>query len=348
LKHIELLNLICKHKKILDEAYKEKKLISAPVELVNIGLFSKIGGYYYINEVYLNFVDTLLARADFSYIAEDFEEEVKKLVSLKEEYKLKHSGVIYDLIIKLFNKIYQGMVNRDKRVKALIENLENDSESELDFLISEAKNILARISEIMEKNEKIYQVFETFLKFEEFSDFIKDILFDLISLNQNIDSYLKRLQEFITQTERKRRFNQKLFKLASDILNEENNVDNFLITKKFVYKQKITPLPDITYVDFSKIQKIIGEIKKEKVVKKSEVKTFEEVINLIDIQKLLKEIEGSSDIFQSIINYVGKIDKELLNESVRVFVYILNHFDKKLQYTKEYNQFNVKVVKWNR
>ncbi len=348
MKHIELLNLLCKHRKILDEAYKHKKLLSVPNELVNIGFFSKIGGYYYINEVYLNFIDTILARADFSYIAEDFEEEVKKLLSLKEEYKLKHSSVISELIFKLLNKIYQGMQNRDKRVKALIENLENDSESELDFLIKEAKGILGRITEIMEKNEKIYFVFETFLEFDEFSEFIKDILFDLVSLNQNIDSYLKRLQEFIAQTERKRRFNQKLFKLSHIILNEDRKVDNFLAAKRFVYKQKIAPFPDNAYMDTSKIKKIIGEIEKEKVIKKSEIKTFEEVINLIDIKNLLKSIKGSQDIFKSIIEYVGKIDRELLNESVRVFVYILNHHDKSLEYTNEFNEFNVKVVKWKR
>ena len=348
MRHIELLNLLCKHRKILDEAYKHKKLLSVPNELLNIGLFSKIGGYYYINEVYLNFIDTILARADFSYIAEDFEEEVKKLLSLKEEYKLKHSSVVSELIFKLLNKIYQGMQNRDKRVKALIENLENDSESELDFLIKEAKDILDRITEIMEKNEKIYFVFETFLEFDEFSEFVKDILFELVLLNQNIDSYLKRLQEFIAQTERKRKFNQKLFKLSLDILNEDKKVDTFLATKKFVYKQKITPLPDNAYMDISKIKKIVGEIKKEKVIKKSERKTFEEVINLIDIKNLLKFIKGSEDIFKSIIEYVGKIDRELLNESVRVFVYILNHYDKSLEYTNEFNEFNVKVVKWKR
>ena len=348
MKHIELLNLLCRHRKLLDEAYKNKKLISAPKELVEVGLFSQIGGYYYLNEIYLNFIDTLLARADFSYIAEDFEEELKKVASLKEEYTLKHSRPIYELTLKLLNKIYQGMVNRDKRVKALIENLENDSDSELDFLIREAKNILVRITEIMEKNEKTYMIFESFLEFEEFDNFIKDVLFEMISLNQNIDSYLKRLQEFISQTEKKRKFNQKLFKLANDILNEESSVDNFLMIKRFVYKQKILPFVDTTYLDASKIRKIVGELKKERVSKRSEVKTFEEVINLIDIKKLLKTIEGSEDIFKTIIEYVGNVDRELLNESVRVFVYILNHHDKNLEYKKEYNEFNVRIVKWKK
>ena len=348
MKHIELLNLLCRHRKILDEAYKQKRLLSVPSELLNIGLFSKIGGYYYINEVYLSFVDTLLARADFSYIAEDFEEEVKKLINLKEEYKLNYSKSVYDLIVKLLNKIYQGMINRDKRVKALIENLENDDESELDFLIKEAKNILERISEIMEKNAKIYLVFENFLQFDEFSEFIKDILFDLVSLNQNIDSYLKRLQEFITQTERKRRFNQKLFKLAVDIINENSKVDNLLLQKRFVYKQKISPLPDLTYIDTSKIRKIVGEIKKEKIIKKSKAKSIEEIINIIDLKSLIKEIKGSEDIFKSIIEYVGEVDRALLNESVRVFVYILNHYGKNLEYLNEFNEFNVRVVKWKR
>ena len=347
MKHIELLNLICKYKKVLDEAYKQKKLLSVPDELLKLGLFNKIGGYYYINEVYLNFVDTLLARADFSYIAEDFEEEVKKLLSLKDEYKLKKSSFISELIFKLFNKIYQGMINRDKRVKALIENLESDDRSELDFLIKEAKSILNRINELIEKNEEIYRVFEEFLEFKEFSDFIKDILIDLIYLNQNIDSYLKRLQEFISQTEKKRKFNQKLFKIAHMIVNEDNKIDLFLSTKRFVYKQKVTPLPDLTYLNTNKLQKVLT-LKKEKTIKKSKPKTLEEVINLIDIKRLIEFIKESEDIFKSIIEYVGKVDRELLNESVRVFVYILNHYDKNLEYKKEYNEFNVRVVKWKR
>jgi len=346
-KHIELLNLICKYRKILDEGYKNKKLLSIPDELLKVGLFNKVGGYYYINEAYLNFVDTFLARADFSYIAEDFEEEIKKLISLKDEYKLKKSPIISELIFKLLNKIYQGMLNRDKRVKALIENLENDDKSELDFLIKEAKSVLKRISEVIEKNKEIYNVFEEFLEFEEFSDFIKDILVDVVLLNQNIDSYLKRLSEFISQTERKRKFNQKLFKIANMILNEDSKIDTFLASKRFVYKQKITPLPDLTYVDSEKIKKIVT-LKKEKVIKKSKPKNIEEVINLIDIKKLLEFIKGSDDIFKSIIEYVGKVDRELLNESVRVFVYILNHYDKNLEYEKEYNEFNVKVVRWKR
>ena len=348
MKHIEFLNLLCKNRKILDEGYKNKKLISVPDELLKIGLFNKVGEYFYINEAYLNFVDTFLARADFSYIAEDFDEEIKKILSLKEEYKLKKSSLISDIIFKLLNKIYQGMINRDKRVKALIENLEDDDKSELDFLIKEAKNILARISEIIEKNREIYIVFEDFLEFNEFEDFVKDILFDLISLNQNIDGYLKRLQEFISQTEKKRQFNQKLFKISNMILNEDNRIDNFLISKKFVYKQKIIPLADISYLNSNKLKNILGELKREKVVKKGKIKKIEEVINLIDIKKLLEYVKGSEDIFKTILEYIGKLDKELINESVRVFVYILNHYDKYLEYEKEYNEFNVKVVKWKR
>jgi len=347
MKHIELLNLICKYKRIIDEGYKHKKLLSVPDELFKVGIFNKIGGYFYINEAYLNFVDTFLIRADFSYIAEDFEEEIKKLISLKAEYSLKKTSFISELIFKLLNKIYQGMLNRDKRVKALIENLENDDNSELDFLIKEAKSILNRISEIIEKNKEIYIVFEEFLEYEEFSDFVKDILVDVIYLNQNIDSYLKRVSEFISQTERKRKFNQKLFKIANMILNEDIEIDKFLSSKRFIYKQKITPLPDLTYLDTNKIQKIIT-LKKEKVIKKSKPKHIEEVINLIDIKRLLKFIKESDDIFKSIIEYVGKVDRELLNESVRVFVYILNHYDKNLEYKKEYNEFNVRVVKWKR
>ncbi|MEO1927560.1 MAG: hypothetical protein ABGX26_02610 [Nautiliaceae bacterium] len=347
MKHIELLNLLCRHRKILDEAYKQKKLLSVPHELVEIGLFSKVGGYYYLNEIYFTFVDTLLARADFSYIAEDFEKEVKKLIELKEEYKLNKSTFLRDLIYKLLNKIYQGMKNRDKRLLGLVEKLENDEISELEFLIKEAKNILKDVEEIMQKNETIVGVFESFMQFDDFKDFIKDIMLDIIHLNQNIDSYLKRLREFISQTEKKRRFNQKLYKIAHMILNEDSKIDNFLITKKFVFKQKIEYIPDSAYVDYERVKNIVGKFTKEKKIKHSHVKRdLKEVIALIDLKGLIKYVKGSDDLFRSIIEYVGKVDKELLNESVRVFVYILNQYDKEVVYTKDYNEYNVRVVKW--
>ena len=347
MKHIELLNLLCRHRKLLDEAYKNKKLLSVPHELVEIGLFSKIGGYYYLNEIYFTFVDTLLARADFSYVAEDFEKEVKKLIELKEEYKLNKSSFVRDLIYKLLNKIYQGMKNRDKRLLGLIEKLENDEVSELEFLIKEAKNILKDVEEIMKKNETIMGVFESFMQFDDFKGFIKDIMLDIIHLNQNIDSYLKRLREFITQTEKKRRFNQKLYKIAHMILNEDSKIDNFLITKKFVFKQKIEYVPDSAYADYERVKNIIGKFTKEKKIKESHIKKdLKEVIALIDIKGLIRYVKGSEDLFKSIIEYVGKVDKKLLNESVRVFVYILNQYDKEVVYTKDYNEYNVRVVKW--
>ena len=347
MKHIELLNLLCRYKKLLNEAYIEKKLLSVPTELVEIGLFTKVGGFYYLNDIYFTFADTLLARADFSYIAEDFDKELKKLIELKEEYKTNKTSYVRDLIFKLLNKIYQGMKNRDKRLLGLIEKLENDEVSELEFLIKEAKGILRDVEEIMAKNEMIAEVFEKIMEFDDFKGFIKDIFLDVIHLNQNVDSYLKRLREFISQTEKKRRFNQKLYKTAHMILNEEAAVDNFLITKRFVFKQKIEYVPDSAYINYDKVKEIIGKFTKERKIKESHIKRdLQEVINIIDLKSLVEYIKGSEDIFYSIIDYIGEVDKELLNESVRVFVYILNHYDKKLEYTKKYNEYNVRVVKW--
>ncbi|NPA87434.1 MAG: hypothetical protein GXO01_01890 [Epsilonproteobacteria bacterium] len=347
MKHIELLNLLCRHRKLLDTAYKQKKLLSVPSELIEIGLFNKVGGYYYLNDIYFNFVDTLLARADFSYIAEDFDKELKKLSEMKEEFKINKSAHVKEIISKLLNRIYQGMKNRDRKVLALIERLENDELSDLEILIKEARRILADVTEIMEKNEKIVFVFEEFMEFYEFREFIKDVLLDILHLNQNIDSYLKRLREFISQTEKKRRFNQKLFKLAYMILDESSIVDEWLVDKRFVFKQKIEYVPDSTYIDYEKVKKVIGKFTKEKKIKESVVKRdLKEVIALIDIKKLIVKIKGSEDVFKTIIEYVGELDRELLNESVRVFVYILNHYDKNLIYTKTYNEYNVRVVKW--
>ncbi|EDM23104.1 hypothetical protein [Caminibacter mediatlanticus] len=351
MKHIEVLNLICKYRKIIDEAYRSEKkaLISIPNELVEIGLFNKIGSFYYLNEAYINLVDTLLVRVDYSYVAEDFEKELKRLVELKEEYKLKKANALKELILKLINQIYQGMLNRDKKVLALIEKLENDELSSLDLLISEAKRILADVEDIMIKNEKIVEVFRALMEFSEFSEFIKDIFIDIIHLNENVDSFLKRLREFISQTEKKRKLNQKLLKISYMILEENSKIENYLKTKRFVLKQKFEYVPDSAYINYEKVKEIVGKFTKKKDVKKSIIKRdLQEVIELINIKKLIEYVKGSDDIFLSIIEYIGKIDKKLLNESVRVFVYILNHYDKKLEYKNRFNKFNVKVVKWKK
>jgi hypothetical protein len=347
MKHIELLSLLCKNKKLLDEAYKQKRLLFVPSELVEIGLFSKVGGYYYLNDVYLNFVDTLLARADFSYVAEDFDKELKKLLELKEDYRVSKNIYLKDAIFSLLNRIYQGMKNRDKKLLSLIENLEGDDVSELDVLIKEAKRILTSIEEIMQKNSQISKVFEEFEKFDEFGEFVGDALVDVIKLNQNIDLYLKRIKEFISQSEKKRKFNQKLNKVALMILKEDKRIDEFLASKRFVYKGKISPLVDTTYLNYQRAKEIIGSVKKEKSVKKISVKKdLKEVVELINLKELLDRVKGSEDIFKTIIEYIGKVDRELLNESVRVFVYILNEYDKELIYTDEFNEFNVRVVRW--
>jgi len=149
MKHIEILKLICKYKELIDRAYKEKRVFNIPYELYEIGLFNKIGEYYYLNESYKNFVDTLLSRADYSYIAQDFEKEIKRLANLIEDYKTKKDNFTKDLIFEIVKNIFDGMKNRDKRVLALIEKLEGDKISDLEILIKEAKKILSDIEDVI-------------------------------------------------------------------------------------------------------------------------------------------------------------------------------------------------------
>jgi len=348
-KHLELLNLLCRHRRVIDEAYKDphRRVEMVPPQLLEVGLFLKIGEYYYLNELYINFIDTLLARADLSYIATDFEKELNRLNQLKEEYQFRRRPFTQRLIFQLLNQIYQGMKNRDRRLGGLIENLERDQFSDLEFLLKEARKILEGIGEVMERDREIVAIFEEFMDFPEFREFIKDIFLDLLHLNRNIDGYLKRLREFISQTEKKRRFNRKLFKTAQMILNEDSRVEEFLTKKMFRIQKKMEYVPDIAYINYNRVKRIVGSLTRPRKVKKTTVKReLEEVISLIDLKTLLTKVQGSSDIFKSVVEHIGKIDRELLNESVRVFVYLLNHYDKELIYTPHYNEFNVRIVQW--
>jgi len=344
MKHIELLNLLCRYKKIIDAGYKEKKLISVPKELVEVGIFNKIDNYYYINDLYLDFVNTLLARSDISYVFEDYEKELKRLIEYKEEYKVTKNSFYIDGMYKLVNKIFQGMQNRDKMILSLILGFERDNISDIDILIKEAKRILEEIESLIDSNAKIVDVFEE-VKNTPLKEFIKDILVAVVKLNRNIEKYLIRLKEFIIQTEKKRQFNKKLYKIADMILKEDKKIDDFLVTKNFVFKEKIVVIPDV--VDYELVKRIIGRVSVKKEAKKTlPKKPIEEVIELIDIKKLVSNLDGSEDLFKSIINYIDKKNDKLLSESIRVFVYVLNHYDKNIIYTKNYNEFNVRICKW--
>ena len=344
MKHIELLNLICRYKQVIDDGYRNKKLQYVDEKLVEVGLFYKIGELYYINDSYVEFVNTLLNRADLNYIIEDFSKEVKRLIELKENYLIKKDNFTFKLINSMILKIYQGLQNRDKNILSLIESLENDKISDLDILINEAKRVLSEIEESINTNELIIKTLDEIEKIEEFKNIIFSVIYDIIILNQNIDGYLKRIREFIHQTEQKRRYNQKLFKLSTMILEESTIVDNLLASKDFAYKFKVDVVAD--KLNRKKLKSFFSKLYIDRESKKTQVKTpIEEVVRIIDINALIKELNNSQDIFSDVLEYL-KDYPEFISEALRVYVYIINHYDKNIVYTNEYNKYNVRIVKW--
>ena len=343
MKHLEFLNLLCKYRKIINEGYIRSKLISIPNELEEVGLFKKIGNYYYLNDSYKNFVNTILQRVDFDYIVEDLEKEIKRVEFLKEEFFNTSSLFVLEQLKNMVLKIFQTIQNRDKSLNSVLNMLEKDNKASLDFLIKEAKRIVNDIEIASKNNIKIITIFDDLKSIPDLSSIIKDIKYDIVELNIRLDSYLKRLKDFISQTERKRAFNQKLNRVALMILREDKKIDDILINKDFVVSKKIEVVADI--IDSKKVNKIFNfTIQKEKKTS-SKKRELKEVIELVDINKLIDFVKGSEDIYLSILEYL-KFKKELLNESVRVFVYILNNYDKNLVYSKEYNKYGVRIVKW--
>ncbi len=343
MKHLEFLNLLCKYRKIINEAYIRSKLISIPNELEEVGLFKRIGNYYYLNDSYKNFVNTILQRFDFDYIVEYLEKEIKRVEFLKEEFFNTSSLFVLEQLKNMVLKIFQTIQNRDKSLNSVLNMLEKDNKASLDFLIKEAKRIVNDIEIASKNNIKIITIFDDLKSIPDLSSIIKDIKYDIVELNIRLDSYLKRLKDFISQTERKRAFNQKLNRVALMILREDKKIDDILINKDFVVSKKIEVVADI--IDSKKVNKIFNfTIQKEKKTS-SKKRELKEVIELVDINKLIDFVKGSEDIYLSILEYL-QFKKELLNESVRVFVYILNNYDKNLVYSKEYNKYGVRIVKW--
>jgi hypothetical protein len=193
----------------------------------------------------------------------------------------------------------------------------------------------------------------------EDSGFLEMISFAIFELNNNIkEKHLKRLEEFISQTKREREFDKKVMKTITAILNEKEEIDEFL--KKYMifpYKENIVCYPQEEEIETEKVKKILGS----EYVKKEEKQTLiefnknknKEHIVIINSNKIKEYIQNkkSEDIFTDIYYYIKENynvkDEEIFGESLGEFIHFLNKFgNKNVFFTNKANKFGIRIAKW--
>ncbi len=363
MKHIELIKLIYENRDILDSAYRQEHIASVKSELLDINLFIKINDSYKLNQNYLNFVDSLLSRVDYSIIFGDYEKEYKELVKLKKRYSENGDDYYMERIIDLVQKLYHKFKNRDLEIKSLIIKLESETSLDIDILLENANDTLDKIYELIDANKKIGHFFRETLRGVSFEldTILQSISVEMLMFVNNIDTYIKQIKHFIVQTKNRRLQNRLFMSVANDIVDEKtqkleevlsNNSKYFYFSVSVSQKNTIKYLADD--VDILRLKKPLQSLFENMSVKKaintSSIKPQKiEKLNIVNTQNIIDELDSqkTDDVFVFIKEHkelsIFK-DKELIEESFKIYLHI--SVDKRLRFMSEFNEFGVKVASW--
>ena len=363
MKHIDLIKLIHSHRDIIDRAYRQGWAQNVDAELEEATLFVKINDKYKLNKNYLNFVDSVLQRVDYSIIFGDYEKEYKELVKMKRRYLESKNDYYKSSIITLIENLYFKFYNRDREIQLLILRLENDISLDIDILIENAQDVLSKIEELTAANQKIGLFFRVELRGveESIDTLLQNISVDILKFIENIDSYIKEVNQFIVQTQKRRLQNKQIAKLSNMIVDEQSQeLDEYLqMHHKRLYftvnrsqKNRVEILPsDSDIVKLKKeLKKILVDIEVEKPLKEVRIKPQQvEKLDIINVEVILQKLQrdGSEDIFMDVRSH-KELEKysgaELMNEAFKVYLQIIS--DERVIYENSFNEYGVKVAKW--
>ncbi len=363
MKHIDLVKLLYKNLELIDRAYRQEHIHNVEEELLDSTLFIKINERYKLNKNYLNFVDSILQRVDYSIIFGDYEKECKELVKLKKRYLQTQNDFYKHSIEHLIENLYEKFYNRDREIQILLLRLENDTSLEIDILLENATDTLEKIYELIEANEQIGDMFRNDLRGLDanIDKLLQNISVDVLKYIYNIDKYIDQINRFILQTQKRRLQNRQLTHISNLILNEECiALDEFLgVASNKLYfthtrsqKNRIDIYPDDR--DIYKLKKGLSEILEHidvKPIKKVGYikKQTHEKLDIVNMEKIIEGLDTmkSSDIFVFIKEHkeLARYDgKELIDESFKIYLYLTTK--DQVLFTKEFNEYNIKVAKW--
>lgn len=365
--HIKLLGVICKHRSVIDDAYNNSVVNDIPVELIESGIFRKIGKRYELSDSYTQFANTMLKRIDANYIFGDYAEEQKLLSECKKDYLEKGDKEYLRRIIPLIKKLYMRLSDRDSAINIKVTNIISDNDLSIDVVIKDAEDIDSRIEELVKANVKIHKLLSSELRglSDEIDELLTEIGIDMYFYAENIHSYTKRLNDFILRTRKRKEQNNKLKSLLNKIFNEKDEeLKAILISNSQNYhhtikngKKNTAYLPRNTYFrkenfinalrNSLEIKAIENNTAKNIVYKKSEPV----IVISVNYERLFKDMKKNApeDIFsfvskhEEILKYEEK--EQILSQAFKAYITIVLENRDNIILSKNYNN-NVRIAKW--
>jgi chemotaxis regulatin CheY-phosphate phosphatase CheZ len=371
MRHIDLIEIIYKNREIIDQAFRGDTIDNPPKELTEeVTIFQKVAKKYELNTSYIDFANTMLKRISANYTFGDYNEEIKLLVRLKEDYLQNQKKDILNRMKDLVKTLYKKVEIRDIAINAKVNDIILDAASDLEIILKEAEDVAKRIDELMIANSTNQKVLGVELREidDEFNQLLTDISIDLYILSENIYGYHQRLSEFILQTEKTKRQNKKIASLGNKILKEDDReLEMLLISRPERYYHTIEDsrkgfIKHILAKEETSKKEFINNLSsqidvvppKRKAPTSYKPYSQEEAGDLkgINIKKIQNDIIQSkpNDMFLFILAHNEiekfKIDNLDLTMAFKTFMTIVQEGRENIILSENYNTYRIKEIKW--
>jgi hypothetical protein len=368
--HIELIELMYKNRKLLDDIYRNRE--NAPSEeLEKSRLITKVGESFELSESYRNFVDVTLKRINYGIVFHTYSAELQELLKYQTRYDLEQKESYLEDILELIKSIFLKLDKRDQEIRTLLVKIENETSLELDLLIEKSMDILEKIKEVNRANSEVREVLfsdKIYLLDKSIKVLVDEINPQMLNFIENISIGLDRLKQFIARTRKLRQQNKRLMQLAMDILHEQDEYleETLLLNPKSYYLTLYRSQRNgvKTYPDGSESSKVIRKLNQhlQSVTLKKEQRQFtitkpkEEPLALVNMDIIEADLnkEGSKDIFLSIYNHEelkrfmqeSYSETSLKEESFKIFLQLVVPHNNHVKLTKAYNNHEVRIAQW--
>ena len=125
--HIELISLMNRHKKVIDQAYKGEIPSEIDTALFEAEIFNKIGDRVVLNEAYIQFINTMLKRVEYGVIFGKYAEELQQLVTYKKRFLETSDKTYLNRIRKGIEDVFLKFKRRDSDISVLISRIVHEN-----------------------------------------------------------------------------------------------------------------------------------------------------------------------------------------------------------------------------
>ncbi len=369
MKHIDLILLLYKHREIINKAYLGESFEDLPKELVKDTLmFQKVGKYYELSDIYLEFANTMLKKVDANYRFGDYNDEIKLLIELKETYQETKDRTILARIKSAVKTLYKKIEQRDILINYRINDIVNNNDLSIELIIKEALDVDERISELIVAHSENLKILGVELRGldEGLDEILIDIGLDLIPLTENIHIFNNKLSEFILRTKKRKRENKQLMAIANKIIKEQDHeLKALLLSNHEIYHHTLKnrkngairsfpepfELKKDSFLDLLAKSLEIQRVEKKAIVSKPYEKSHDVIFKSINLKKIEEDIfvNKPQNIYEFILSH-SEIEKFKPENQEKIFAFkayltIVQNYRENIALEPNYSN-NIKVAKW--